>query len=330
MYDVAIIGAGIIGKAIARELSKYKLDLILIEKDSDVANGTTKANSAIVHAGFDPEPGTLKAKLNAEGNRLFRDLCLELDVPFHRNGSLVIAFCKEEMQTLQKLYERGLSYGIPGLKVIDREELHKKEPGLNDEAVGALYAATAGITDPYLLAIALEIPYSRVRKLLAHIRKENDFRFKSFGDMSADEVAEMTGLNMESAELAKQREYDETVKLDLSGEDVSKFLEKIGEVGLNWAYGGRLYHVMGGGNKGKAVEVLSGLYRKLWGKIETVGLGDSLNDSPMLSQVDIPILVQKRDCSWEDIDLPRLRKVQGIGPEGWSRAIAPILSGFGG
>lgn len=155
MYDVAIIGAGIIGTAITRELAKYKLDLILIEKDSDVANGTTKANSAIVHAGFDPEPGTLKAKLNAEGNRLFRDLCLELDVPFHRNGSLVIAFCEEEMQTLQKLYKRGLSYGIPGLKVIDREELHKKEPGLNDEAVGALYAATAGITDPYLLAIAL-------------------------------------------------------------------------------------------------------------------------------------------------------------------------------
>ncbi len=155
MYDVAIIGAGIIGTAIARELARYDLDLVIIEKDSDVANGTTKANSAIVHAGFDPEPGSLKARLNAEGNRLFKDLCRELDVPFHRNGSLVIAFCEEEMATLQQLYERGLENGIPGLKVLNKKELHDKEPDLNEEAVGALYAATAGITDPYLLAIAL-------------------------------------------------------------------------------------------------------------------------------------------------------------------------------
>ena len=155
MYDVAIIGAGIVGTAIARELAKYNLKIVIIEKDSDVANGTTKANSAIVHAGFDPEPGTLKAQLNAEGNRLFEDLCKELDVPFHRTGSLVVGFCKEEMETLKQLYERGLENGIPGLRLLSKEELHKKEPGLNEEAVGALYAATAGITDPYLLAIAL-------------------------------------------------------------------------------------------------------------------------------------------------------------------------------
>jgi mannosyl-3-phosphoglycerate phosphatase family protein len=181
-----------------------------------------------------------------------------------------------------------------------------------------------------LLAIELSIPYSRVRKLLAKISKENDFRFTGLRDMSATEVAEITGLNLESAKLAKHREYDEPVKFDSSGEkDLSKFLAKLGEAGLNWAYGGRLYHVMGGGDKGKAVEILSDLYRKMWGKIRTVGLGNGLNDLSMLSQVDIPILVQKRDYSWEDINLPRLCKVQGIGPEGWSRAIVQILSGFG-
>ncbi len=155
MYDIAIIGAGIIGTAIARELSKYNLQVVLIEKDSDAANGTTKANSAIVHAGFDPEPGSLKAKLNQEGNRLFGDLCSELNVPFHRNGSLVIAFREEELETLQKLYERGLENKIPDLEIVGSDRLHSLEPGLNEDALGALYAPTAGITDPYLLAIAL-------------------------------------------------------------------------------------------------------------------------------------------------------------------------------
>ncbi len=155
MFDVAIIGAGIIGAAIARKLAQYNLRLVLIEKDSDLANGTTKANSAIVHAGFDPEPDTFKARFNVEGNRLYDSLCRELNVPFHQNGSLVIAFCDEEMETLSGLYERGRSFGVPRLELLGREKLHKMEPGLNEDAVGALYAPTAGITDPYLLAIAL-------------------------------------------------------------------------------------------------------------------------------------------------------------------------------
>ncbi len=155
MYDVAIIGAGIIGTSIARELSRYNLKVVLIEKDSDVANGATKANSAIVHAGFDPEPGTLKAKLNAEGNSLYENLCSELDVPYHRTGSLVVAFCDEEMKTLHQLYERGLENGIPGLEILEKNKLHQVEEGLNEEAIGALYAPTAAITDPYLLSIAL-------------------------------------------------------------------------------------------------------------------------------------------------------------------------------
>jgi predicted mannosyl-3-phosphoglycerate phosphatase (HAD superfamily) len=118
------------------------------------------------------------------------------------------------------------------------------------------------------------------------------------------------------------------VEFDSSGEkDLSDFLAKLREAGLDWSYGGRLYHVAGGGGKGKAVEILSGLYRKMWGKMGTVGLGNGLNDLPMLSQVDIPILVQKRDHSWEDINLPRLRKVRGVGPEGWSKAIVEIFGG---
>ena len=106
---------------------------------------------------------------------------------------------------------------------------------------------------------------------------------------------------------------------------MSKALEKIKEVGLNCAHGGRFCDVMGGNDKGKAVAIVSNLYRKLWGEIETVGLGDSLNDLPMLFVVDIPILVQKRDYTWENMTVPHLRKVQGVGPEGWSRAIEEIF-----
>jgi predicted mannosyl-3-phosphoglycerate phosphatase (HAD superfamily) len=143
--------------------------------------------------------------------------------------------------------------------------------------------------------------------------------------MSATKVAEITGLNLEFARLARQREYDEPVEFDPSGKDTTEFLSTLGEAGLNWSYGGRLHHVMGGGDKGKAVEILTGLYRRMWGEIRTVGLGNGLNDLPLLQQVDVPILVQKRDHSWEDMDLPRLHRVQAVGPEGWSRAIVELF-----
>jgi len=163
--------------------------------------------------------------------------------------------------------------------------------------------------------------------LLNKVREKGNFHFTGFGDMSAEEVARVTGLDIESAKLAKQREYDETVKFDVTGEEVNRTLEKIKEAGLTWTHGGRFYGVMKGNDKGKAVEIVAGLYRKMWGEIKTIGLGDSLNDLPMLSAVDIPILVQKRDYSWENVNLPRLRKIQGIGPEGWARAIERIFGG---
>lgn len=177
-----------------------------------------------------------------------------------------------------------------------------------------------------LLVIELGSPYKEIRRLLNNIKREGNFHFTGFGDMSAEEVARETGLDIESAKLAKQREYDETVKFDVAHE-VNETLEKIKQAGLNWAYGGRFCDVMGDNDKGKAATIISNLYRKLWGEIETIGLGDSLNDLPMLSVVDMPILVQKSDYTWENINLPHLRKVQGIGPEGWNRAVEEIFGG---
>jgi len=241
---------------------------------------------------------------------------------------------EKSLTAINRLKENGIPVIFCSAKTRAEQEIYRHELGMFHPFIvengSAIFIPRAYFPFPFdyhrvvdgLLAIELAIPYSRVRKLLDKIRKENDYRFRGFGDMSAAEVAEISGLNLEFAELAKHREYDEPVMFDPSGEnDVSKFLAKLGEAGLHWAYGRRLYHIMGGGDKGKAVKIVSELYRRMWGKIRTVGLGDGLNDLPMLSQVDIPILVQKRDYSWDDINLPRLRRVQGVGPEGWSKAI---------
>lgn len=155
MYDITIIGAGIAGTFVARELSKYDLKVLLIDKENDVANGTTKANSAIVHAGYDAEPNSLKARFNVEGNRIMEEICKELDVPFKRIGSLVVAFTKEELETIQGIYEKGLKNGVPDIRIVPKEELFQMEANINPEAVGALYAPTGGIVGPWELAIAL-------------------------------------------------------------------------------------------------------------------------------------------------------------------------------
>lgn len=155
IYDVAVIGAGVVGAFVARELSKYNVSIALLERDSDVANGTSKANSAIIHAGYDAKEGTLKAKYNAKGNEMYTQVCEELDVHFKRIGSLVIATNEEEMDHVRGLYERGMENGIPGLKVLSQEEVREVEPHIDEDVIGALHAATAGIVGPFELTIAL-------------------------------------------------------------------------------------------------------------------------------------------------------------------------------
>lgn len=155
MYDVAIIGAGVVGAAIARELARYNLKVTILEKENDVCMGTSKANSAIVHAGYDPPEGSLMARLNVEGNALYETLCQELSVPFKRNGALVLAFDEEELAHIEALKQRGTSNGVPSLEILTREELLEKEPNVNPEAKGALWAKTGALVDPMLLTIAL-------------------------------------------------------------------------------------------------------------------------------------------------------------------------------
>lgn len=155
MYDVAIIGAGVIGSAIARELSKYNVKACVLERDEDVCCGTSKANSAIVHAGFDAKPGTLKAKLNVKGNEMMEQLSKDLDFPFTRNGSLIVCTKDQDRSGLDKLMEKGIANGVPGLRIVEREELIQMEPNLADDVTCALLAPTGGIVCPFHLTMAL-------------------------------------------------------------------------------------------------------------------------------------------------------------------------------
>ena len=155
MFDVTIIGAGVIGCSVSRELSKYNLKTCVIEKSSDVASGTTKANSAIVHGGYDANPSTMKGKLNAKGNAMFTSLAKELDFPFKRNGSLVLCFDINHMGDLEKLLEQGTKNGVPDLAILDGDQVREMEPNVTLSCVGALYAPTGGIVCPYEMTIAM-------------------------------------------------------------------------------------------------------------------------------------------------------------------------------
>ena len=154
MYDIIIIGGGIIGTATARELGRYNLKTLLIERGADIAIGATKANSGILHAGYDCHPGTIKARLNVKGSNLYPKLCEELDIPFRINGSLVIASAENDLARLHALYKQGLENGVADMELLSAEETLALEPNLTDRVTGSLRAKTAGVISPYEAGIA--------------------------------------------------------------------------------------------------------------------------------------------------------------------------------
>lgn len=155
MYDVIIIGAGVTGCAVARYLSRYQGSALVLERAEDVCCGTSKANSAIIHAGFDAAHGSLMAKMNVQGSRMLPELAKELDFPFRTNGSLVVCMSEEDMHRLLALYENGVKNGVEGLEIVDAQRLHELEPNVSKNAVAALWAPTGGIVCPFNMTIAL-------------------------------------------------------------------------------------------------------------------------------------------------------------------------------
>ena len=155
VFDAIIIGAGVVGASIARELSRYDCKIAVLERASDVCEGTSKANSGIVHAGFDAIPGTKKAYFNVWGSKMMPSLSKELDFSFKNNGSLVLCFDKEDIPKLEELKQRGVDNGVEGIEILSKEEVSKKEPNISDDVVAALYAPTGGIVCPFGLTVAM-------------------------------------------------------------------------------------------------------------------------------------------------------------------------------
>lgn len=211
---VVVVGAGVVGSLVARELVRHGFDVTIVERMPDPGMGVTRANSAIVHAGYDDPPGTLRAELCAMGNSLFQNVCEELGVEFKRTGSLVVAFNDEEKKRLDRLVKQGEKNGVPDLKLVERNELLTMEPHLNPKAVAALFAPTAGITEPWMFAISavenavkngakflpetevvgFEIKGGRVRKVITNSDSiEADIVINAAG-LFADEIAELAGV----------------------------------------------------------------------------------------------------------------------------------------
>ena len=203
MYDVVIIGAGVTGAAVAWKLAEYDIKTCALEKCSDVCEGTSKANSAIIHAGYDAEPGSLKAKLNVGGNEMMDELCEDLDIPFKRIGSLVVCIYKDALPGLKELCERGEKNGVKGLKLLSREEAFLTEPNLSDETQGALFAPSAGIICPFELNIAMAEIASmngaefKLNTEVQDIKKDSDGNFRIFtnnGEYKARYVVNAAGV----------------------------------------------------------------------------------------------------------------------------------------
>lgn len=177
--------------------------------------------------------------------------------------------------------------------------------------------------------IEIGIPYKEIRRILEQVRAETKIVVKGYGDMSVNEVALETGLDPEAARRAMQRQYGETIKLEVSEKEIKRFRKTLTRRGLKCTFGGKFYGLMGPNDKGKAVTILAELYRKERGPIRTIGIGDSLNDTSLFCAVDLPILVQKPGGVWEDINLPNLYRAKGIGPVGWNKVIMKLLQSDG-
>jgi mannosyl-3-phosphoglycerate phosphatase family protein len=217
-----------------------------------------------------------------------------------------------------------------------RERMDNHHPFISENGGGIFipkgyfrFAIHAGESSVYeegdYIVIRLGAHYTQLREAMASLREEG-FKIKGFGDMTPEEISEVTGLEMAEARMSKMRDFDEPFLFQGNGEEQKKLLGAIREKGFSYTRG-RFFHLLGNSDKGKAVSILTTLYKKATGNITTVALGDNPNDLPMLERVDMPVIVQKHDGSYEPgIDLPRFLKAEGIGPRGWNSVVERILS----
>lgn len=212
-----------------------------------------------------------------------------------------------------------------------RQRLQNKHPFISENGGGIFipkryfgFTIEGEFRNGYRI-ITLGKPYNDIRKVFLEIRERLVIKAKGFGDMDAKEISVLAGLPLEEAILSKERDFDEPFLFEKDEKKVDEFLSAIEEASLHWTQG-RFYHILGDNDKGRAVKILKSLYERMHGAIKTIGLGNSFNDLPLLKEVDYPVLVQNEDGSYETrINLPNLIKADGIGPEGWNKAIMRLI-----
>lgn len=235
-----------------------------------------------------------------------------------REQNIPLIFCSSKTRSEQEFYQRQLEVKHPFIA----------ENGgaifIGKDYFGFEYEHQKS-NEKYRI-IEIGRPAKTIRAKLNKLRDENGFKFKGYNDMSLDEVSDLTGLDLEAAIMAMKREYSETIDFTDSTEQLQKFEKTLQKEGLQCSHGGRLMTVTAIRNdKGKAVKILKKLYCQNFGLIRTVGIGDAMNDLPLLSEVDYPILLQRPEENWEGLNLPNLQKVSGSGPEMWRRVIIAFL-----
>lgn len=255
------------------------------------------------------------------------------------DGTLLDHFtysCAVAIPLLARLRDKGIPITFCSSKTRAEQEVYRRKLGIGEPFIvedgGAIFLNRGYFSFPYEYhravhnyhVIELGIPYGEIREKLKKISQENNLAIQGFGDMDAVEIANLTGLDVKSARLAKKREYEETLNLKGTEPEIKFILNKIDEAGLKWSKGGRFYSISGRSDKGKATRIVIKLFERKLGQIKTIGIGDSLNDVAMLSEVDFPVLVQKPGNCWEEIDLQNLYRVSGVGPQGWIRAIEEL------
>jgi mannosyl-3-phosphoglycerate synthase len=241
------------------------------------------------------------------------------------------------LDSVRRLQEARIPIVFCSAKTRGEQQVYRQELGINAPFIienGAAIVVPkdyfqfpfsfSRIIDDYFV-IELGVPYEEVRNRLSTLKDRGEAKFTLFGDLSTEDVSKVTGLNLLMAGFAKQREYSETVIIKGDRKQLESSLAAIKEAGLSYTFGGKFYEVYLGGDKGKAIKILAELYKLNFGDIYTIGIGDSLNDAEMLAAVDLPILVQTVNNRWNKLKVKNLRRVTGIGPEGWTNAASELL-----
>jgi len=243
----------------------------------------------------------------------------------------------QAMDAVEFLRRKEIPLVFCSAKTRAEQEVYHRELGINDPFIvengGAIFIPENYFSSPFehhkitqgYIVIEWGTAYDQIRETLKRIETATGITIKGFGDMSVEEVAKDSGLTLEFARLAKQRKYSETFKIEGAKQRRNLALKKIKEAGIDSTHGGRYYGALKGNDKGKATRILIRLFEQEFGGVETIGIGDSQNDLPMLAAVDIPVLVQKPDKLWEEIDLANVRRAPGIGPQGWKKTIEDLI-----